>query len=241
MENQCDESVACTEQQQAQEIARLLSLFEESLAGDNLAEAEVLAKRIIELSISIDGRESTASANALTLLAVVQHEQEQYLTATQNFHAAISTLERVESMLSPDLIRPLQGLGETELAMGEPGRARSTFLRAIHISHVNDGPQNIHQVETLNSISEVDRRIGNYKDALETQKNVLAIHERATQGESTGIDTGIAASRGVDAPAQLAESGTQYLFAYAGNTRGTPRQGRPGAGAYPSCSGNIGS
>jgi len=181
MASQCEVPGTCEEQQQAQEVARLLSIFEESLAGNNLAEAEVLAKRIIELSISINGRESTASANALTLLAVVQHEQEQHLTAIQNFHAAISTLERVEGMLSPDLIRPLQGLGETELAIGEPGRARSTFLRAIHVSHVNDGPQNIHQVATLNSISEVDRRIGNYKGALETQKNVLAIHQRATR------------------------------------------------------------
>jgi len=180
----CEPEVPCEIVASRAEVERLIALLGEAMSGGQYDEAETLAKRIVEQSIAIDGRDSTAAVRALTLLGTVQHAREEYVPAMQNYRAAIETVERVENPLSPDLIRPLQGLGETELALGETGRARETFERALHVSHVNDGPNNVAQVPSLQSISETYRREGRAGEALRTQDAALYVRERAYGSES---------------------------------------------------------
>lgn len=180
----CMPAAPCAPVSSAAEVERLIGLFGEAMAGGQLDEAETLAKRIVERSIEIDGRDSTGAAKALTLLGIVQHVREQFVPAMQNYRAAIETIERAENSLSPELVRPLQGLGETELALGETERARQTFERAVHVSHVNDGPNNVAQVASLASISETYRREGDFRQALRTQDAALHVQERAYGGDS---------------------------------------------------------
>ena len=179
----CAPGTSCVPLDPESGLERLIGMFGEAMAGGQLDEAETLAKRIVEESIGVDGRESITTARALTLLAIVQHASEQFLPAVQNYRAAIETIERLGNSLSPELVRPLQGLGETELALGEPERARETFERAVHISHVNSGPNNLSQVATLDAISESFRREGNFRDALRTQDVALHIQERTYGGD----------------------------------------------------------
>ena len=172
---------------QVEELKQRLNLYHEAMNSRQYAEADILAKRIMELSIIVNGRDSVNSANALTNLALVQHRQNQYVFAILNYQAAIQTIEQIDGILSADLIRPLQGLGHTEMEMENIDRARDVFERAVHISHVNDGPRNPEQIESLNAIAETYLLTGYVKGALDIQQNIYALSARANGPESASF------------------------------------------------------
>ena len=142
------------------------------------AEADVVAKRIVELSIRENGFESSDTAKALTNLAIVQHRNEDYETAQQNYEAAIGIIERVEDRLNSALINPLRGLGAAQLASGRPDLALDTFGRARHVSHVNEGPHNLDQVAIIESLAEIYIYLGEFEDAYELQDRIYALYAR---------------------------------------------------------------
>ena len=174
----CETPAECPRSEQAEELTRNLSLYNEAMTSRQYPEAEVLAKRVMEFSIVINGLESIESAHALSNLAFVQQRQEQYAPARLNFQAAIRSIEQVDGPLSAELIRPLQGLGETALAAGEIEGARLMFKRAVHISHVNDGPQNTAQIESLDAIAETYFAAGQVKVTLDIQSSIFALSAR---------------------------------------------------------------
>jgi len=147
-------------------------------------EAENLAKLVMELSIVLNGRDSVYSANALTNLAYVQYRQEKFETSRLNLRAAIKTIEEIGGNLSVDLIRPLHRLGQTELALGEVDSATELFQRAVHIGHVNNGPQNTEQIESLEAIAKIYLKSNNIKEARNIQQSILAYRGRADGPES---------------------------------------------------------
>ncbi len=126
-------------------------------------EADIVAKRIVELAIRTKGRQSRVFANALTNLAIVQYRAGQFDSAQQNFQTAIETIEDNEDRLDERLVNPLKGLGAVQLASDRPDRASTTFKRAVHITHVNQGPHNRGQLELLESITEIYYRMGSMK------------------------------------------------------------------------------
>jgi hypothetical protein len=157
------------------EISRLFALYKESLTSANYLEADTLAKQIIELSIKLYGIESAESAKALTNLAIAQHNNKEYEAAERNYLASINIIESASDRLNSALINPLKGLGATQLAIGRPDMARATFERAIHISHVNEGPHNIDQVEVLESMAEIYLAVGDHKEALDVQERMSSL------------------------------------------------------------------
>ena len=161
--------------------------YKEAITIGQLGEAEVLAKRVMELSIVLNGRDSVYSANALTNLAYVQYKQEQYEPSRLNLQVAIQTIEQIDGILSADLIRPLHRLGETELALDEIDSAAERFERAVHIGHVNNGPQNTEQIESLEAIAEIHRNSGYIKAALDIQQSIFGYQARAFGPESEAI------------------------------------------------------
>ncbi len=169
------------------EIARLFGMYKESLNNQNYLEADTLAKQIIELSISIYGINSAESAKALTNLAIAQHHNKEYEAAEQNYLASIDIIEQTSDRLNSALINPLKGLGATQLAIGRPDMARSTLQRAIHVSHVNDGPHNPDQVEVLESIAEIYMAVGEHKEAVDMQERVFSIQSRKIDPTSLDI------------------------------------------------------
>ena len=82
----CEGTFGCSDEAQIEELNQSLESFKESIVNGQLAEAEILAKRMMELSIVLNGRNSVDSANALTNLAYVQYKQGQFGLSTTNFY-----------------------------------------------------------------------------------------------------------------------------------------------------------
>ena len=174
-------------EQDLEEIGRLFALYRESLSSKNYLEADTLAKRIIELSIKVFGINSTESAKALTNLAIAQHNNKEYEAAERNYQASIDIIERISDRLNSALINPLKGLGATQLAIGRPDMAKASFQRAVHVSHVNDGPHNLNQIEVLESMAEIYLAVGEHKEALDIQEMMYSIEARKLEPYSLDI------------------------------------------------------
>jgi tetratricopeptide (TPR) repeat protein len=169
------------------EIRRLFGLYKESVISGNFLEADTLAKQIIELSIKVFGINSTESAKALTNLAIAQHGNKEYEAAERNFRASIDIIERISDRLNSALINPLKGLGATQLAIGRPDMARASFQRAVHLSHVNDGPHNLDQLDVLESMAEIYLAVGEHKEAVDVQERMYSIQARKLEPHSMDI------------------------------------------------------
>jgi tetratricopeptide (TPR) repeat protein len=150
-------------------------------------EADSVAKRVVELAIKAKGPKSTDFARALTNLAIVQHHTRQFDAAQQNFQSAIEIIEENEDRLAGQLINPLKGLGASQLEGGRPDLAGITFRRAVHITHVNEGPHNLIQIEMLESLAEADLRLGDVEEARNVQDTIFALNQHAYASNSLDI------------------------------------------------------
>ena len=168
-------------------LGRLFTLFTDAIAERQFEEADTLAKQIVEQAIRTYGLDSSESAKALTNLAIAQHGIRDYESAILNYEAAIGVFERTEDMLSYNLINPLRGLGAAQLANGRPDLARDSFNRAVHISHVNEGPHNLEQVEALESLAETYLSVGEMSEAIEVQKRIYYLQARNVDNRSLEI------------------------------------------------------
>ena len=161
------------------DIRRLFDLYIDARSAGMREEADVLAKQIVELSIWSYGFYSKRTAKALTNLASLQAANEENSAAIQNFAAAIDIIERLENRLSMDLINPLTAMGAAQLQAGDADRARDVWYRAVHISHVNLGPHNYEQIETLVLIGRLDFGAGMTTETKKMRKriNYLQVHD----------------------------------------------------------------
>ena len=160
------------------QLAEQFARYKELVANGVLDEADTVAKRIVELTIRVFGPQSSETAKALTNLAIVQHRAQQYDAAQQNFEASIEIIEDIEDRLSISLVNPLKGLGAAQLEGGRPDLASSTFQRAVHVTHVNNGPHNMDQVELLESLAETNYRMGLTADAKKAHDRIYALNRR---------------------------------------------------------------
>lgn len=172
---------------QAEELQRLFSLYREALTNRDFLEADTLAKRVVELSIGLNGLDSHDSAKAITNLGIAQHNNKEYEAALRNFMASIDIIERIDDNLSPALVNPLQGLAASQAATGRPDLARLSYQRAVHVSHVNSGPHNRGQVDILESMAELHISQGSWDEATEIQEHIYAIQARKIDPKSTDI------------------------------------------------------
>ena len=171
----------------AEELKRLDVLYREAVDNADYLEADTLAKRVVELSIRVNGLESMDSARAIANLGIVQHGNKDFESAMLNFTASIGIIERVDNRFSASLVNPLQGLAATQASLGQPTLARQTYQRAVHVSHVNEGPHNDSQVATLQSIAELHVSMGDYKEANEIQESIYSIQARNIDPDSLDI------------------------------------------------------
>lgn len=161
-----------------EDLQHYFFLYKSALDDGMYAEADALAKRVVELSISVKGLDSRDSAIALTNLGVVQHKLQDYEPAQQNYLAAIGILERIEDRLHEAIVAPLKGLGATQIAVGRPDLALRTFQRAIHITHVNEGPHNLMQIPVLDALAATNIMIGELDDAEDIQEHIYHLQTR---------------------------------------------------------------
>ena len=166
---------------------RLFETYRQALANKDYLEADTLAKRVVEMSITLNGLDSHDTAKAITNLGIAQHNNKDYESALRNFMASIDIIERIDDNLSPALINPLQGLAASQAATGQPGLAKLSYDRAVHVSHVNDGPHNADQVDILESIAELHISQGSWEDATAIQEHIFAIQARKIDPQSMEI------------------------------------------------------
>ncbi len=162
-------------------------LFKDLMGERVYDEADTVAKRVVELAIKLHGPQSNQFAKALTNLAIVQYNTEQFDAAVQNFESAIEIIEDNEDRLNAQLINPLKGLGAAQLETGRPDLATQTFQRAVHVTHVNEGPHNLDQLELLESIAETYYRMGDVDSAKDAQDTIYAINIREHQLDSPDL------------------------------------------------------
>lgn len=172
-----------TEQDMLNEFLR----FQQLLSDKNFDEADVSAKRIVEMTIKLYGPLSHETAKALNNLAIVQHNNKQFEAATQNFMSSIEIIETLEDRLNSELVNPLKGLGAAQLGNGRPDLATRTFNRATHITHVNEGPHNVEQVEILESLAEANVRLGDVERAREILERIHILNVRHFKDDVLGL------------------------------------------------------
>lgn len=165
-------------------LQNLFKLYRDAVADRMFGEADTLAKQIVELTIEINGLDSGATARAITNLAIAQYGAMDFESAELNFQSAIDITERISDRLNDDLINPLKGLAATQLALGKPRDATENYQRATHISHVNFGPHNLEQVETLESLAEAYLVAGDYDEAVDLQERIFTLQSRNISGDS---------------------------------------------------------
>jgi tetratricopeptide (TPR) repeat protein len=184
-----DETAADALRQESDEdvLDDAFASFKEALEADSLDEADILAKRIVEFTIRLYGPRSAEAARALTNLAIVQHRNGQYDAAQQNFASAVEIIEDTDDRLSKSLINPLKGLGSAQLEGGRPDLAISTLGRAVHVTHVNEGPHNLEQIDILESIAETNYRLGLFEDAKKAQDQIYALNTRRYRTEPLSL------------------------------------------------------
>ncbi len=172
-----------TEERLLEEFARYRRLLQEG----TLDEADVAAKRIVEMAIKVYGPQSRETASALNNLGIVQHSNGQYDAAIQNFTSSVEIIEIVEDRLNNALINPLKGLGAAQLGNGRPDQAQKTFTRATHITHVNEGPHNLDQVEILESLAETYIRLGDTKSARRVLDRIHVVNVKHFEKDPMGL------------------------------------------------------
>lgn len=161
--------------------------YKQYINEGSMDEADVAAKRIVEMAIRLYGPQSLETAKALNNLALVQNKTGQYDAAIQNFESAIEIIEFREDRLNGQLVNPLKGLGSSQLANGRPDLAAQTFNRATHITHVNDGPHNIEQVELLESLAESTLRMGDMEGARDLLNRIHILNVRHFDNNELGL------------------------------------------------------
>ena len=167
-----------------EELLQSFEIYKSSIENGMYDEADAMAKRIIELSIRLYGINSHDSAKALTNLGTVQYHNKDFESSQLNYKAAIEIIERIEDRLHESLINPLKGLGAAQLGAGRPDLAKETFDRAVHVSHVNEGPHNLMQVEVLDALTETYLTVGEVEEALDVQEKVVNLELRNVDPES---------------------------------------------------------
>lgn len=172
-----------TSEDMLREHARFMQLLDEQ----NYDEADIAAKRVIEMAIKIYGPVSHETAKALNNLGYVQNSIGQYDAAIQNFTSAIEILETIEDRLNSSLVNPLRGLGAAQLGGGRPDLAARTFDRATHLTHVNEGPHNIEQVEILEALAEANVRRGDLKAARDVLDRIHILNVRHFADDTLGL------------------------------------------------------
>jgi len=185
-----DEEVLPEPQQDEVSEERLLAEFARyrvMLQQGTLDEADIAAKRIVEMAIKVYGPQSRETASALNNLGIVQHSNGQFDAAIQNFTSSIEIIESVADRLNDALVNPLKGLGAAQLGNGRPDQAKKTYFRAAHITQVNEGPHNLGQIEILESIAETYIRMGESKSARDILDRIHIINVKHFEQDPLGL------------------------------------------------------
>ncbi|MEO1581507.1 MAG: TonB family protein [Pseudomonadota bacterium] len=170
---------------EGEQLQNAQTQFRAYLAEREFDEALEQAKSVVELSARIWGGETRQVSQALTNLAIAQSESADHSAAQQNFLSAIETLQAVDGgLVGEGLINPLKGLANTSIAMNDLEGAVPLFERAVHISHVTAGPNNLEQLDSLDSLSRTHFFLGDIRTANRIQDIMYRLQQRRFSADS---------------------------------------------------------
>lgn len=161
------------------DLERYLARYRESLEAGQYGEAELAAKQLLNHLLVGRSEVPAGTEDALSMLAQVQRLTAQYGASQQNYEAAIGLIERSDDRLSSRLIEPLQGLAATYRDAGDYAEALRTYDRALHISHVNEGPHTVEQVHILSGMVDANLAADESEAALELIDRMRMLYERS--------------------------------------------------------------
>ncbi|MEL6449455.1 MAG: tetratricopeptide repeat protein [Pseudomonadota bacterium] len=168
------------------ELESLQNSFRTSLTDDP-QRAQELAKEIVALAAATFGEDHKNLSRALTNLAIVQFNNKEYATSIENYRSAIVARERADgTLVDPELINPLRGLAASFMALNEIDAAIPIYERAIHITHVNEGPSNLDQVPVIDALSRAYFFQGDLDTASDLQDTIFRLKQRRFDEESDG-------------------------------------------------------
>lgn len=178
-----DDQLIATEQGEQLDAAQ--NAFRANLADREFDAALEQAKRVVELSLQVWGPEHPNFSRALTNLAIAQSQAADFISAQQNFVAAIESREAVDGhLVGEELINPLNGLANASIAINDLEGAVPLFERSVHISHVTAGPNNLEQLDTLDSLSRTHFFLGNIRRANKIQDIMFRLQQRRFSADS---------------------------------------------------------
>ena len=160
------------------EILHLFGLYREARTTGMWDEAEVLAKQIVQLTITTHGPRSRQTAHALTDLGEMQSDNGDFDAAMLNLAQAIEIIEFLDDYLSKDLLGPLNAMASVQMQAGAADLAAQSWNRALHITHVNMGPHNYEQIETLYSLGRLYARAGASKELKKIRRRIEYLRSR---------------------------------------------------------------
>ncbi|MEL6199502.1 MAG: TonB family protein [Pseudomonadota bacterium] len=163
-------------------LAAAQEAFLESLHSDT-ERAVQNAKQVVALATESYGSAHDYAARALTNLAIVQASDADFAAAIENFNAAIGMRETQSGrIVSANLINPLLGLANAQLAIGDLDSAIAAFERAIHVSHVTGGVNNLDQVDIIDAMSRAHFAADDRNEADDLQDTAYRLRERHFEG-----------------------------------------------------------
>ncbi|MEZ5564734.1 MAG: hypothetical protein R3F24_04115 [Gammaproteobacteria bacterium] len=163
---------------ESDQLAATRERFRNLMAEGRHEEATQVASQLVDLARVRDGPDSTAFANALSDLATAQLRAGNRSDAETNFKAALVVVEQHLGFLSPELSRPLSGLGATYLANEQYQQAAKMFERALHVNHVNEGFYNLAQNPIRDGLTEAYLGLGDLEEANRQQEAQLYAQQR---------------------------------------------------------------
>ncbi|MEJ0099665.1 MAG: tetratricopeptide repeat protein [Pseudomonadota bacterium] len=137
------------------------------------------AARVLEMTRSQFGTETPEVANALTNLATTYYRMHQYGEALDHYRNAITLLELQNQPTDTRLVRPLQGLGSTLLAMQREDEALVPLKRAIDIVRNHDGLHAESQLPVLRTLIVAYEATDRLADAGREHDYAFAVAEQA--------------------------------------------------------------
>jgi hypothetical protein len=169
----------------ARDVTGASQAYTDALNAGLFAEAEVIAKQRLETAIRDPDTERFDLVPLYTDLASAQRLHDQVESARQNYQLAIDIAQSERDRLHPAVVPPLVGLALTQMAQQEPRAAADNLQRALHIGHVNKGPHNPEQIETLALYFDAVYQAGDTGAAESVAARLLVLNERQLESNSS--------------------------------------------------------
>jgi len=138
-----------------------------------------LASRVVEITRSEFGAEAPEMGNALSNLATTYYRMKEYGLALDTYRSALTVLDLTGDATDPRLVRPLQGMGTTLLAMDRQLEALAPLKRAVDIVRNRDGLHNASQLPVLRSLIAAYVATDRFEDAGREQEYAVTVAEAA--------------------------------------------------------------